>query len=33
MMSRLSWTPPVPVGTRLYFRDRATVMVVGVGVM
>ena len=31
MMSRLSWTPPVLVGTRLYLRDRATVMAVELG--
>jgi len=31
MMSRLSWTPPVLVGTRLYLRDRATLMAVELG--
>lgn len=31
MMSRLSWTPPVLVGTRLYLRDRATLMSVELG--
>jgi outer membrane protein assembly factor BamB len=31
MMSRLSWTPPVLVGTRLYLRDRASLMAVELG--
>ena len=31
MMSRLSWTPPVLVGTRLYLRDRATMTAVELG--
>ena len=31
MMSRLSWTPPVLVGTRLYLRDRAMLMAVELG--
>jgi outer membrane protein assembly factor BamB len=31
MMTRLSWTPPVLVGTRLYLRDRATMMAVELG--
>lgn len=31
MMSRLSWTPPVLVGTRLYIRDRASMMAVELG--
>jgi outer membrane protein assembly factor BamB len=31
MMSRLSWTPPVLVGTRLYLRDRATLAAVELG--
>jgi hypothetical protein len=30
-MSRLSWTPPVLVGTRLYLRDRQTLMAVELG--
>jgi outer membrane protein assembly factor BamB len=31
LMSRLSWTPPVLVGTRLYLRDRGTMMAVDLG--
>jgi len=31
MMSRLSWTPPVLVGTRLYLRDRSTLVLVELG--
>ncbi len=31
LMSRLSWTPPVLVGTRLYLRDRAELMCVELG--
>jgi outer membrane protein assembly factor BamB len=31
LMSRLSWTPPVLVGTRLYLRDRGTMMAVELG--
>ena len=31
IMSRLSWTPPVLVGTRLYLRDRASLMAVELG--
>jgi len=31
MMSRLSWTPPVLVGTRLFIRDRKTLMAVDLG--
>jgi outer membrane protein assembly factor BamB len=31
MMTRLSWTPPVLVGTRLYLRDRASLMSVELG--
>ena len=31
MMTRLSWTPPVLVGTRLYLRDRASLMAVELG--
>jgi outer membrane protein assembly factor BamB len=31
IMTRLSWTPPVLVGTRLYLRDRATLMAVELG--
>jgi hypothetical protein len=31
MMTRLSWTPPVLVGTRLYLRDRRTMMAVELG--
>ena len=31
MMSKLSWTPPVLVGTRLYLRDRATLISVELG--
>ena len=31
MMSRLSWTPPVLVGSRLYLRDRQTLMAVELG--
>jgi outer membrane protein assembly factor BamB len=31
MMTRLSWTPPVLVGTRLYLRDRQTMMAVELG--
>jgi len=28
LLSRLSWTPPVLVGTRAYLRDRRTMMAV-----
>jgi len=31
LLSRLSWTPPVLVGTRLYIRDRRTMMAVDLG--
>ena len=31
LLSRLSWTPPVLVGTRLYIRDRRTLMAVELG--
>ena len=31
IMTRLSWTPPVLVGTRLYLRDRASLMAVELG--
>jgi outer membrane protein assembly factor BamB len=31
LMTRLSWTPPVLVGTRLYVRDRQTMMAVDLG--
>ena len=31
LMTRLSWTPPVLVGTRLYLRDRGTMMAVDLG--
>ena len=31
VMSRLSWTPPVLVGTRLYLRDRQGLMAVELG--
>jgi outer membrane protein assembly factor BamB len=31
IMSRLSWTPPVLVGTRLYLRDRASLTAVELG--
>ena len=31
LMTRLSWTPPVLVGTRLYLRDRQTMMAVDLG--
>jgi outer membrane protein assembly factor BamB len=31
LLSRLAWTPPVLVGTRLYLRDRRTMMAVDLG--
>jgi outer membrane protein assembly factor BamB len=31
LLSRLSWTPPALVGTRLYIRDRRTLMAVDLG--
>ena len=31
LLTRLSWTPPVLVGTRLYVRDRASMMAVDLG--
>lgn len=31
LLSRLSWTPPVLVGSRLYLRDRRTMMAVDLG--
>jgi outer membrane protein assembly factor BamB len=31
LMTRLSWTPPALVGTRLYLRDRQTMMAVDLG--
>jgi len=31
LLSRLSWSPPVLVGTRLYIRDRRTMMAVDLG--
>jgi outer membrane protein assembly factor BamB len=31
LLTRLSWTPPVLVGTRLYIRDRKTMMAVDLG--
>jgi hypothetical protein len=31
LLTRLSWTPPVLVGTRLYIRDRRDMMVVDLG--
>ena len=31
LMTKLSWTPPVLVGTKLYLRDRATIMAVDLG--
>jgi outer membrane protein assembly factor BamB len=31
LLTRLSWTPPVLVGTRLYIRDRRTMMAVDLG--
>jgi outer membrane protein assembly factor BamB len=31
LLSRLSWTPPALVGTRLYLRDRRTIMAVDLG--
>lgn len=31
LLTRLSWTPPVLVGTRLYIRDRQTMMAVDLG--
>lgn len=31
IMTRLSWTPPVLVGTRLYLRDRAPLIAVELG--
>jgi len=31
LLSRLSWTPPVLVGTRVYLRDRRTLMAVDLG--
>ncbi len=31
LLSRLAWTPPVLVGTRVYLRDRRTTMAVDLG--
>ena len=31
LLTNLSWTPPVLVGTRLYLRDRKTIMAVDLG--
>jgi hypothetical protein len=31
LLSSLAWTPPVLVGTRLYLRDRRTMMAVDLG--
>jgi len=31
LLSHLSWTPPVLVGTRLYIRDRKSIMAVELG--
>ena len=31
LLSRLSWTPPALVGTRLYIRDRGEMMAVELG--
>ena len=31
LLTRLSWTPPVLVGTRLYIRDRKTMMALDLG--
>ena len=31
LLTNLSWTPPVLVGTRLYLRDRKTIMSVDLG--
>ena len=31
LLTRISWTPPVLVGTKLYLRDRATLMAVDLG--
>ena len=31
LLTRLSWTPPVLVGTRLYIRDRRSLMAVDLG--
>ena len=31
LLSRLSWTPPVLVGTKLYIRDRKSIMAVALG--
>ena len=31
LLTRLSWSPPVLVGSRLYVRDRATMMAVELG--
>ena len=31
LLTRLSWTPPVLVGTKLYLRDRKTLMAVELG--
>jgi hypothetical protein len=31
LLTRISWTPPVLVGTKVYLRDRATLMAVDLG--
>jgi hypothetical protein len=31
LLARLAWTPPALVGTRLYLRDRQTMMAVELG--
>ena len=31
LLTNLSWTPPVLVGTTLYLRDRKTIMAVDLG--
>jgi hypothetical protein len=31
LLERLSWTPPVVVGSRAYIRDRRTMMAVDLG--
>ena len=31
LLTHLAWTPPVLVGTRLYIRDRKTLMAVDLG--
>ena len=31
LLTNLSWTPPVLVGTRFYIRDRRTMMAVDLG--